>query len=677
MALIRKQSSWGQSQPRVWEHPVTGDIIIGGIAYDRNTFLPKVGIDVGYGWDGNVSPGGATATTSAYFTMQLAGYEATNGSAAYYDNNILGSCITSPRSIHVHREIYKNGNFGNAASSLTTINGGTAWLSDFNRRYEGIRSDIHTRDWYEQKNACNLMYDSTSNRFIGAAQIGDLYNGATSTGFPTTYLNWRNSPGADVAYQTQAMLGSYLLAGLNVGGALGIGPGASGTSMTRSSDELKVIRYSANVSLETTSDTTLMAFQSSTNGFEYITLLSTLDNGDRIFVKKHNNGSTASSSVYQTFRVANVVASTITTVSSTSLLFNVSHPMPSQMVRHHDSGSVNLNRKIAYTVLIAGTTGAKNWPPTATSGGNVYIRRTSIDQSTGSISEANCTITNTGSITAANVAWSPIDSTTSAGYAPAFQECRIIRDTTLPNGNVWVMATQITGGNPQSSSTPNTNSAGAFSVAIYRASLAADTTLDLVYWSNWLSILTTPSGYAGSQMLPWCIAPINQEHTLFMVFCQRSTHMVRFDTTTQALTETWVDSRMMINGVMWLDSGKVVTDGWDMGRLSGAGQPQIYSTEQHVWADDLIYRVDLIVADPYKEYTGTNTSTTLSISAYNAAGNRIVANLRTRIVGSNAQFSDGSSLKVTTTSATGAVTEAITITGPGNVEFQVVDIQGG
>ena len=64
-------------------------------------------------------------------------------------------------------------------------------------------------------------------------------------------------------------------------------------------------------------------------------------------------------------------------------------------------------------------------------------------------------------------------------------------------------------------------------------------------------------------------------------------------------------------------------------------------------------------------YTGSNIDKTLTVVAYNLFGKRIAASVNLIITGTDMQFDNGTQNKTITTSASGTVSETVTITGAG------------
>lgn len=89
----------------------------------------------------------------------------------------------------------------------------------------------------------------------------------------------------------------------------------------------------------------------------------------------------------------------------------------------------------------------------------------------------------------------------------------------------------------------------------------------------------------------------------------------------------------------------------------------------HLLSTTLVSNIAVTFAQASYSYTGNAISTSINVSAYNYQGNRVVANVAVTFDSPNAKFSDNSTTKIITTSASADVNQAITITGAGEIKL--------
>jgi hypothetical protein len=89
----------------------------------------------------------------------------------------------------------------------------------------------------------------------------------------------------------------------------------------------------------------------------------------------------------------------------------------------------------------------------------------------------------------------------------------------------------------------------------------------------------------------------------------------------------------------------------------------------HVLSPSLVSTVTVTFASASYNYTGNAISTSINVSAYNYQGTRLVANVRVTIDSENAKFSDGSTNKLISTSASADITQNINILGAGQIKL--------
>jgi hypothetical protein len=200
------------------------------------------------------------------------------------------------------------------------------------------------------------------------------------------------------------------------------------------------------------------------------------------------------------------------------------------------------------------------------------------------------------------------------------------------------------------------------------------------YWDTLLSDSTRNAN--GADKVPWCVAPLNPEHTLMMVFCQYTTHIIKFSHTgsgnnsNPSLEEVWFDENTIFTQAMWLPTGKVITAEWDERFRHGTGNGTIDDQRLalQVWTEDQIYKLDILPDTQYMAYSGSNLSANVGFNAYNANNDLVSTSLKVEITGP-AQFDNGTTLKTLTTSASANTVETITVTDDGQIEFRVLEVQ--
>jgi len=199
---------------------------------------------------------------------------------------------------------------------------------------------------------------------------------------------------------------------------------------------------------------------------------------------------------------------------------------------------------------------------------------------------------------------------------------------------------------------------------------------DTSTYGVWEDILTTSvKNTDPNDIVPWCVAPLNTEHTLMMVYTKFSTHLVKFDTSAETLSEVWMDDDTVFNEVMWLPTGKVLTTQYENKfSVNGAAVDFHAPKPIQVWSEDLIYNVNITASSDYVEYAGSDVSNALTISAYDGSNSRVATDLTLKIIGP-AVFDNNTATKTVTTSNSADVTETITIQDDGHIEVQVVEIQ--
>jgi len=123
-------------------------------------------------------------------------------------------------------------------------------------------------------------------------------------------------------------------------------------------------------------------------------------------------------------------------------------------------------------------------------------------------------------------------------------------------------------------------------------------------------------------------------------------------------------------------------DGWVLtttyaGKFTGLGRDgtdRIWATEVgangsyasiHIITPSIPVKISIVPASTSYNYTGSDISTSVAVSAYNSSGDRIAVDVSLTIDGSTMNFGGGSTSTVVTTSISADVTQAVTITGSG------------
>lgn len=731
MALIAKQPAHPNT-PRVYEHPQTGDIHIGGMVYDRTTFTPKPYANtLVSAWDLSASSASVDTVLSdsniilfenitassiprdvlrgdfCNMTVVLTGigaatqggFNCNNSFANSYPNRIgyggIGNIVSGPRSIVVNRFRQKNdGDFQQSAqilvSNSSTSRAQTALIALSAYAPAPYRTDWRSRDWYEGENVSHLRYDTISDRYIGVFYTGnpsDKLNRRSGS----VNLQWSGSgPGHELnkwnkwAFDNAtANNGGYYFLGVTSNSALMIGPHFANNTVDgdvvrripRSGTEIN-----ANSGLVHTTDAVLNTAVADNSTRRYISLGKVANTA--YMVLETLGGTTTPVKMYQ---IDDNTTTTLVATAPANTNLNISpYIVPSQAVRH--GNTVSSNTKISYFFNASLTFGTSTLVPP-----RVYITSTCIDRiefdveaGTGTITA--CSITDTQG----RVASRP---NADAGHMQALVgverswvfDTRTIRAGTTANTQKYVMMTIVTGGMSADVTSAFTSDTAMrannyLGVAVYKVDSANTRNLDIVEYTSWEHVLTlspNKTPYSGTSSLvpqiPWCIAPLNPEHTKMMVFCNRSTHVVEFDLATERLQETWFDDKMIITGAMWLDGGKVITDGFEASKIGTTAGPSGY-TEQHVWSDDLVYKVDLIPEAETVSYTGSPVNTFINVSTYNASNTRVSVDLVLTSTG-NAVFANTNQSTITLTTSNSAHTNvAVIVSGPGPVSFSATEV---
>ena len=106
--------------------------------------------------------------------------------------------------------------------------------------------------------------------------------------------------------------------------------------------------------------------------------------------------------------------------------------------------------------------------------------------------------------------------------------------------------------------------------------------------------------------------------------------------------------------------------------ITALGGTNGYGGNLHMWTMNTPFSVSLAgnVKTDFITYSGSNIDKTLTIEALGIRGRRVKTNVQLEIVGTDAQFDNGTQSKEITTSTGGTVSETITITG--SSQFSIV-----
>lgn len=146
---------------------------------------------------------------------------------------------------------------------------------------------------------------------------------------------------------------------------------------------------------------------------------------------------------------------------------------------------------------------------------------------------------------------------------------------------------------------------------------------------------------------------LNDAKTKLGVFNDQSFHIYDFDTT---------------NG--WEKTSTLPYQFWAVGRDSG---DKIYAASYnssgyvdiHLITPTVPVSITLTPASSTYDYQGTTINTTVGVSAYNSAGDRIATSVSLTIDGSTMNFGSGATTATVTTSTSADVSQALEITGAG------------
>jgi len=610
------------------------DIVINGMLFDIDTFTPKIGSHVMM-WTGDISVASKVYTSldddDAYY-FGLWNNDSTEGQY---------TTTMSPNYPYVQRDIKTDGTHWNV-TTLTQV-----------YYYIQGQTAIWGRDFLDHPLKCS-HYNETTSEYI------DMYPNLNYSGRHACYA------GGDgwTRYQDRTYDGSTASSFLwDADTDSGMLFTMNASSASINIQQLAVRNYSSNSLLHTTTTTSLYA--PSTTDPVFIHHLTKSNNGDHFFLGHMGGLGVGSGDNVDLLRYDN--SSNGITVEYNDFAepgAGTGMPMsiPSNVVYHQKTADASTSKKICYYFEIDsasfGAAGNLPWfieidvvnntiTNTQCTGSFPTLDGADDDLWTGSFTEGEGPY-----VLLENRILSASQDIDSQKYLFNFIQSNGISHAT-PYDHCYMM-TKISAANPT-----------------VLSAIASSTTFGV-----WEDLLTASSkNTATNDIVPWCVAPLNVEHTLMMVYTKYSTHLIKFDTSAETLTEIWMDDDTYFNEVMWLPSGKILTGNYE----NKFGNDAIYVIHDaprpiQVWAEDLIYNVDITTSSNYVTYAGSDVTNTLSISAYDGNDARVATDLTLQIVGP-ALFDNSTKTKSVTTSTSAGVSETITINDDGHVEVKVIEIQ--
>lgn len=622
--------------PSVYSDPkYPKDIVINGILFDIDTFTPKIGSHV-MCWTGDYTAGGGKTYVS-YDDDDAPHF-------GLWNNDSISGQYTvsmSPNYPYVQRDIKTDGNHWDTASTTT-----------FCFNYIMGQTAIYGRDFLQHPLKCS-HYNETTSEYI------DMYPNLNYTGSGGTY------EGTDgwTRYQDRTFtFDQYSSILWDADTSSGMLYTELHSSTTLCCHKLGVRLYTSDAQLHTNTKTVL--YNPTSANPVFIHHLTKCNNGDHFFYAHEGNAGQGSGRGCDLLRYDN--SSNSITYEETNF-YNQSdqrYPMsiPSNVVYHQESGESTTTKKICYIYPILTPTfdGASNAP---------YLIEIDVESATISRS------TTTGTIYSFNSAdddlW--VGSFIEGEGPYVLIENRILSASQDIDSQKYLMTFVQSNGYSHATAYDH-----CYMIRKISASNAASlsTMTSSSNYGLWEDILTASSkNTATNDIVPWCVAPLNVEHTLMMVYTKYSTHLLKFDTTAETLTEIWMDDDTYFNEVMWLPSGKILTGQYE-NKFSSLGAAVDYHAPKpiQVWSEDLIYNVDITTSNNYVTYSGSDVNNTLSLSAFDGANNYVATDLTLQIVGP-AVFDNTTKTKTVTTSSSAAVTETITINDDGHIEIKVIEIQ--
>jgi hypothetical protein len=606
-------------------NPKDNDIVINGVAYDPATFLPKVGKPECFIFD--------QSTTAGQYTHTI---DDTDGSYKFVpctQDATLEPFMTFAFPVGAKRHITS----GRAIDAAD-------W-----KILNAARADWWSRDWAEHP-AQHQMWDPSNNKY---------YMAASTIGYYGQYCVYEGNTnkllGEDLIYN---LINAYqypmTMFGLQDDGLI-----ALAMEGTTSHFSPKLVRnpYSSEPDLKTGTFTDIFS-PTATNQRGWITYMGKMDNGDMIF---YSLFTTVQQNI---IRVQNSNGSVTYEFTDYDVTTNIP-TVPSQVVRHQETGETTTSKKIFYTMGFDHTSGWYYNEP----------QLFEMDTAAGTISKTTCTFSPIGQTEAYN----DFGAGTHIGN---MMDLRIMSNSQDLDAQKYLFVFPSHSGFEITSTTSTTcydaNNDNIF-WWVHKISASNAASTSIVEYGKWDDILTSStrntSMSAGhdAMVIPWCVAPLNPEHTLMMVFAQYSTHVIKWDTSTETFSEVWFDDNMIITEAAWFPQGKVITNQHD-NRRDYNGGVYLGMMYAQIWSEDMIYKVDVLPDTSYVAYSGTNISANVGFTAYNANNSLVSTDLKIKINGP-AEWSGGAKVKDITTSASGNTVQTLTITGDGQIEFQVMEVQ--
>lgn len=608
--------------PSIRENPYDGDIVINGVAYDRATMLPKVGKNEIFFVDYTGSPG-----------IIHMGVD---------DNDINWK----------HVPLCVDGNYERTTvislspSAKRQMEDDRSMISGISKIAACGRYDFHGRDWLE--NPIKLHhYNPSTETYHGGVFNGHQYG---------SYQVWDASNGQvfgqDRIYESNGATVPGAIVGFNDFGSVELG---YYSDAARNKMFLAKRTYDTEPQLRTGTFTILLDPSAGGTVNSNIHYLTKMDNGDYIFF---------CDSQFDGFDIVRLKNSNNTIVYEYTN-FNISNikVIPSTIVRHNESGeATNTNKKIFYVSDCDDTT---YWDKQT-------IHRFVIDTAAGTISQSTVLLTaNTTHITDLYDQFGGSDTT----FFYAYWDQRIIQESQSLTSQKWLF--RFLGHVDVHDIDVQANNPNNAAWCVSKIANNNSNVLENTHSGTWQSLLTASTRNRGiGDQIPWCIAPLNPEHTLMLVFCTYSIHLIKLNTSNGTLSEVWMDDNYIVTDVSWLPEGKVLVAHWDERKRHGAGDGLIADSffALSVFTEDQIYNLDITPSVGYAEYTGTDIPATVTLNAYDAANARVGTQIRLEIAGP-ATWDNSTKYKDVTLDSAGDTVENITITGDGQIEFRVLEIQ--
>ena len=608
--------------PSIRENPYDGDIVINGVAYDRATMLPKVGKNEVFFVDFSGSAGSITMGVD--------------------DNDIQWKHV--PLCIDGHFE--RTSVISLSPSVKRQIEDDRTFVADIFKIHACGRYDFHGRDWLEHPIKLH-HFNNVTNSYHGLVFTGHQYG---------SYQVWDASNdrvfGIDRTYEQGAAGVPGAIVGYNDYGQVELGYYSDAATNKM---YISHRNYSTEPQLRTPTITTLLDASGGTANNANVHFLTKMDNGDFIFFVD---------TTFDGFDIVRLKNSNNTIVYEFSNFNNSTiKVIPSTLVRHNESSeTTNTNKKIFY---VSDCDDTSYWD-------RQTIHRFTIDTAAGTIVQSTVNLTANTTHIAATYDQLSGSSTT---YFAAYWDQRIIQASQSLTSQKWLF--RFTGhvgvDDIQTQASNATNAAWVVS----RIDAVNSNVLVNTHSGTWQSLLTASTRDRGiGDQVPWCIAPLNPEHTLMLVFCTFSIHLLKLDTSNGTLSEVWMDDNYIVSDVSWLPEGKVLVAHWDERKRYGTGNGVIADSffALSVFTEDQIYNLDITPSIGYAEYTGTDIPATVTLNAYDASDARVGTQIRLEIAGP-ATWDNSTKYKDVTLDSTADTVENITITGDGQIEFRVLEIQ--